>query len=249
MSRQPGSGSRNAAGPIARVIRGLTVDFWQIAKLLVRRWMITLPLLVVTGLAGVVPLSQVKPSYVAVVYVQLVPPVVTQADPARPTADQRNPWLGLGPQALGDAVIVSVTEQYVVKQLKKAGYSDEFKLTLSERTPMVTFEITGTSRQQAIGTANQLVTRFTQSTAELQTAYRVAKDDTISAHRLGHGVNVTASNSKLKRAGAAAGAAALLVTVGGTVAIDSWLRRRRIRREQRASRGQPARPADTEPVP
>lgn len=216
------------------------MDFWEITKLLFRRWMITLPLLVVFGAAGAIPLTRVGPSYVALAYVQLVPPVITEADPEKPAAEQRNPWLGLGGHALANAVIVSVSDQHVIKQLKRAGCSDQFTLTVNEQTPMITFEVTGDSRQQAIATTIQLVTRFAQTTADLQEAYQVSKQDTIKAHRLGHGVDVTTSNSTLKRATAAVSAVVLLMTVASTVALDAGLRRRRSRKTAPSENIEPA---------
>ncbi len=69
---------------------------------------------------------------------------------------------------------------------------------MGQTTPMVTFEIVGTSREQARDTAEQLVQRFSESITSLQT--NVARADQITTTRLDRGTNIEESNSKVERA-------------------------------------------------
>jgi capsular polysaccharide biosynthesis protein len=208
------------------------VDFWDLTKLLARRWAIVLPMLAVSVLLAVMTVGQVKPDYVATAYVQLVPPVLEQTKPNQATPDQRNPWLGLGLQTIGNAAVVTVQDKSVVDQLKAAGLSDTFTLTMAQQSPLVTFEIVGRTVLQARQTAEALVARFTQSVATLQSAYGVSPADSITARRLDLGTNVVKSSSKVKRALVAVLGAGLLLTAGVTVGLDAWLRRRKRRRDQ-----------------
>lgn len=228
------------------------MDFWDLTKLLVRRWMIVLPMLLLTGALCVVPVTQVKPDYVAMAFVQLVPPIAKQANPGQITIDQRNPWVGLGLQTLGNAAIVMVSDQKVVAELKDSGDTGSFTLTMNDRSPLVTFQVVGKSKEQASDTAKHLVDRFRDSVVSLQTAYGVADPDLITTARLDLGTNVNKSNSKVKRALIAAAGAGLLLTVAVTVGIDALLARRRRRKAAEPvpdpAAGPDPEPADPEPA-
>jgi capsular polysaccharide biosynthesis protein len=222
------------------------VDFWDITKLLVRRWMIVLPMLVISATLAVVTMKQVKPDYVATAYVQLVPPVNGDSRPGQPTVDQRNPWIGLGLQTIGNAAIVQVTDLSVVDDLQAAGYSDSYTVTMAQSSPLITFEIVGTSPHQSQVTAEQLIERFNKSLTTLQTAYGVTTADLITGRRLDVGTNVKESSSKVKRALVAVAGAGLLVTIAVTVGVDAWLRRRQRRgQDALAPRDEPAWPGST----
>jgi capsular polysaccharide biosynthesis protein len=210
------------------------LDFWDLTKLLVRRWQVALPLLLLSAVATVLTVDRVRPDYVATAYVQLVPPVLKSETPDAPKPDQRNPWLGLGLQTLGNAAIVTVLDQTVVDHLKATGYSDTFTVTMGTTTPLVTIDVVGRSERQARDTAEQLVQKFTQSVASLQTAYGVTSADSITARRLDLGTNIKVSDSNVKRALVAVAGAGLLFTAASTVGLDVWLRRRGRRRRDPA---------------
>lgn len=211
------------------------MDFWDITKLLVRRWMIVLPMLVLSGALAAIAVSQVKPDYVATAHVQLVPPVIGQTKPGQATADQRNPWIGLGLQTIGNAAIVTVTDLSVAKRLEAQGLSDSYTVTMAQTSPLITFEVVGNSPEQARRTADQLIERFDKSVASLQSSYGVPAADSITSRRLDQGASVEKSTSKVKRALVAVTGAGVLVSVAGTVAADAWLRRRQRQRTAAAS--------------
>jgi len=211
------------------------VDFWDLAKVLVRRWTIAVPMLLLTAGLSMMTFSAVKPDYMATAYVQLVPPVPQIAKPGQPTPPQINPWLGQGLQTLGNAAIVTVQEQSVVETLKASGYTDSFTFEMGGDSPMVKIEAVGKSRAQAAGTADQLVARFTQSIVALQKTERVADVDLIAARRLDHGTNVEKSDSNVKRSLVAVAAAGLMLTVAVTVGFDALVRARARRRSSTVS--------------
>jgi capsular polysaccharide biosynthesis protein len=205
------------------------LDFWDITKLLVRRWQVALPMLLLSAVITGVTVSQVKPDYVGSAYVQLVPPAPTKnttPEQALTTADQRNPWLTQGLQTLGNAAIVQAQDLSVVEDLKKAGHADTYTVTMGQNSALVTFEITGTSARQARETAEKLVGIFTKSVETLQTSLGVSGGSLITVKRLDLGANVKKSTSKIKRALVAVAAAGILLSAGITVGADAWLRRR-----------------------
>ena len=202
------------------------MDFWDLGKLLGRRWRISVPMLLLSIALTAVIFTHVKPDYVATAYVQLVPPVPVQVDPGKPARAQRNPWLNEDLKTLASAAVVSVQDIGYVESLKKAGYSDSFTATVGDTTPLMTFEVTGKSAAQASETADQLVGQFDQSLSSLQTSYDVEPVDLITAKRLDTGTNVVASSSNVKRSVAAVAVVGLLLAVAVTITADAWLRRR-----------------------
>jgi hypothetical protein len=216
------------------------LDIWDLGRLLRRRWRIAVPILLVALVMTAFVFTQVKPNYVATAYVQLVPPVPTQAAPGSDqTPDLHNPWLSQDLRTLGNASLVSVQDLGYVQSLKDRGFSDAFTATMGDSTPLVTFEVTGKSAVQVQGTATQLVSRYSGSVSSLQTSYGATLTDEITARRLDAGTNITVSSSNKKRAVVAVLAAGVLLSVAVTVAADAWLRRRRQRAAELANEAEP----------
>jgi capsular polysaccharide biosynthesis protein len=204
----------------------MTLDFWDLTKVLFRRWMITLPMLLLTAGLTVLAFSQVKPNYVSTSYVQLVAPIPQAAKPNQPIVEQRNPWLGQGLQTLGNAAIVTVQDQSIIDQFKATGLSDAYTFEMGSSSPMIKIEVVAKSRKQAEDTANELIVLLNANIASLQTAYGVPNVDLITARRLDLGTNVEKSSSNVKRALVAVFGAGVLLTIAVTVGADAWLRRR-----------------------
>lgn len=202
------------------------MDFWDLTKVLFRRWRIAIPMLLLTAGLTVLTFSMVKPNYVSTSYIQLVPPVPQAVKPGQPIVEQRNPWLGQGLQTLGNAAIVTILDQSVLDRMKTVGFSDSYTFEMGSSSPLVKIEVVAKDRPQAEGTANELVSQFNTSITSLQTAYGVTQTDLITARRLDLGNNVEKSNSNVKRSLVAVLGAGLLLTMAVTVGFDAWLRRR-----------------------
>ena len=104
------------------------MDFWDLTKLIFRRWKIALPLLLVTIAATTAVALTAKPDYVMTSYIQFVPAKVAPTD--NPTAASlRNPWNQLGLNTLGQACIYSTQDQEFLDSLKAGGHTTSFTLT------------------------------------------------------------------------------------------------------------------------
>jgi capsular polysaccharide biosynthesis protein len=205
----------------------MTVDFWDLGKLLARRWRICLPLLLLTITATALIHTKAKPDYQATAYIQLVSPTPVAVPAGQPTPNQRNPWLYQDLKTIGNAALISVQDTSYLQHLKDAGYTDTFTATMSDTTPLITFQVTAKSAHQATSTANQLITRYNQSLQTLQTTYGVVPVDLITSRRLDNGTNTTISTANAKRALIAVTTAGLLLTIALTIATDTWQRRRK----------------------
>ena len=159
----------------------------------------------------------VSPNYVATAYVQLAPPISQPSAPGTQSLDQRNPWIALGHVQPRQRCHPHRSAGGVVESLKASGYSESFTATLNSSSPLVTFEVTGSSPKQAIDTTNELIQRFTTSVRDLQVdTYGVSTNDLVVARRIDSGTNVAESDGRVKRALVAVAGLGLLLTLAFT---------------------------------
>lgn len=206
------------------------MDFWDLTKLLFRRWYVAAPLLVISVAAAGWTRMSVEPDYIATSYVQLIPPTAatTAPDPQTPTTP-RNPWLELGLGSLSRAAALTVQDQAVLKQLDAAGYSENVAITLDNQQPIMTIEVIGESELQATETTEEVVRRLEASVVGLQADYGASEESFITTRRLDRGDNIQEANSKVNRAMIAVAGVGVLLSAALTIAVDGLLRRRRPR--------------------
>jgi hypothetical protein len=206
------------------------VDFWDLTKLLFRRWYVAVPLLVISVVAAGWTRTSVEPDYISTSYVQLIPPTAatTAPDPDAPTTP-RNPWLELGLGSLSRAAALTVQDQAVLKQLAAAGYSENVAITLDNQQPIMTIEVIGESETQATETTEEVVRRLEASVVGLQADYGASEESFITTRRLDRGDNIQEANSKVNRAMIAVAGVGVLLSAALTIAVDGLLRRRRPR--------------------
>ena len=208
------------------------MDFWDLTKLIFRRWKISLPLLLVTIGATVAVGLTAKPDYVMTSYVQFIPAKVAPTD--NPTAAMlRNPWNQLGLNTLGQAAIYATQDQEFLDGLKAAHHTTAFTLTMTYPNPIVTVQTVGSTAADATITTTMVINRLRDQAELLQRQSGVRDEDIIATQRLDQGQNLQPSGGKVKRALIAVLAAGLMVTAGGTVLIDAMGRRRARRRNER----------------
>ncbi|MEV6343175.1 hypothetical protein [Actinoplanes sp. NPDC051851] len=214
------------------------LDFWDLTRLLWRRWYISAPMLLVAIGITILAAKTIEPDYVVTSYVQLIPPT-TNSDDKDDTkvSETRNPWLDLGLGSLSKAAIITVQDQTVLDQLESQGHSINFTATFDTQMPVITFEVIGDSKDQATTSMDAIIERFDNSVKTLQSTYGSKQEQYITAQRLDKGDNVKESTSKVKRALVAIGGVGVLLSVGVTVAVDAWVRRR-------VKPGEPAEPAE-----
>lgn len=200
------------------------MDFWDLTKLVFRRWYIAVPLLLLTFAATAWVGAAVKPDYKATGYVQLIPPAGATA--TAQAQELRNPWLGLGLGALNTAATYATIDQTFLTRLRDQGLSDNVVITDGYPAPIATFEVIAASLAQATQTMDMAISRFSDSVRQLQDDYGVQRAGLIVTRRLDQGKNLAQSGGKVKRALIAVAGAGLLVTVGITIGVDAAIRRR-----------------------
>jgi hypothetical protein len=204
------------------------VDFWDLTKLVFRRWYVAVPLLVITALAAMHTMQTVKPDYKATAYVQLIPP--PEASITTNIKKLRNPWLDLGLGALNTAATYATVDRAFLNELKNRGLSDNVVITNGYPAPIATVEVIGPTKENAMGTTAEVVKHFNEVVKSLQDDYAVQTPGRILTRRLDTGSNLEETGGKVKRALVAVAGAGALITAGITIALDALLRRRSRRR-------------------
>ncbi|MFI5496962.1 hypothetical protein [Actinoplanes sp. NPDC051859] len=220
------------------------MDFWDLTKLLVRRWYISVTLLLVTFGATAYAAVAIKPDYAITAYVQLIPPTAV-SDPEKAEKAQ-NPWLALGITSLSNAAMVATQDQTFLDTLKVQDESASFEITIGDRNPVAIVEVIAPTLDQAVSATALITSHYEQSVAALQQQYGVKSADMITAYRLDKGENVKRPGGKVKRAVVVVFAIGILLTGGVTIMVDALLRRRR--RSRHAAAESTAEPSTEQPV-
>ncbi|NMO57795.1 hypothetical protein HH310_42365 [Actinoplanes sp. TBRC 11911] len=210
------------------------MDFWDATKVLVRRWYLALPLLLLTFAGTGYTATQIEADYVLTSYVQLIPPQTPPVTEEEARKIPVNPWNQLGLEALSQASNYATVDRTFLERLEKEGYSTNFKITSGDPVAGATIEVIGLTREQAVETTDAVIKRFKESTLKLQTQYRVRTQDLITVERLDQGENLDRPGGKVKRAIIAVFGTGMLLTAAVTIGFDAWLRRRRRRKDEAA---------------
>ena len=199
------------------------MDFWDLLKLMARRWPLVLPLLLLTIAATVWTGMKVKPDYRATGYVTLLPASVRAAGPADGKWQTVNPWTE---QALAEAAIIRLQRKDLHDDLAAAGLVGTWEASADGLQPVVTIEVVAPSTDQAKAITHRLIAALEQEVRDRQTQYGLAAGEEITTVTLDSGDTTETVNSAIKRALVVVCGVGLVVTVMLTVAVDAILRRR-----------------------
>ncbi|SNY66165.1 hypothetical protein [Paractinoplanes atraurantiacus] len=204
------------------------MDFWDLTKLMIRRWYVSVTLLLVTIAATGYAATEIKPDYAITSYVQLIPPTVA-SDPNKVISVQ-NPWLALGLSSLSNAATVATQDQTFLDALKKKDETASFEITISDKNPVAIIAVVAPTLEEAQSATTEVTTQYEKSVDSLQKQYNVKKADMITAYRLDKGENLKRPGGKVKRAVVVIFAIGILLTGGITILVDTLLRRRKRRK-------------------
>lgn len=207
------------------------MDFWDLTRLMYRRWYFSVPMLLLAIFATFLAGASVKPDYQATSHFQILPAAASGDTPGA----VRNPWNDMPMSAIGDATIVAISDQKVLKDLLARGFTDKVTITLDNRSPIITVVALSRSRQQAAGTAREVGWLIDQKLASLQRMQGVPPNRSMTLQSLDVGDNIDVVTSRVKRTLAALIAASLLVTAGVTIGLDAIVSYRSRRRARRPS--------------
>lgn len=199
------------------------MDFWDVLKLMARRWLLVLPLLLLTIGATAWTGMTVKPDYKATGHVTVLPPSVRTEQPADGKKQTVNPWTE---EALAEAVIIRLQRKDLHDSLADEGYRGEWEVSADGLQPVVTIEVIAPSVAAARSTTRRLIEVVDHEVQIRQERYGLPAGEAITTETLDDGDTVEAVTSKLKRALVVVAGIGLIVTVMVVVGVDAILRRR-----------------------
>lgn len=218
------------------------MDLFTIAGACVRRWYLTLPLLLVVGLLSFQAYAGVEPLYTSSRSVVVLPSLEKDAadalaDEAPLPDDESNPYSGQGGSRFAVAVLARNINSAAFKErlgLPK-GVEQTFEADSSENQPMIHVTATASSEQGV----HSLLDRVVEESAVVLDEFQAeAGAPEVSRYRIAPAVPAgpveDATPSRLRSAGA------IMVLGGGLVAAlvvgaDALLARRRRRKEEAAA--------------
>jgi capsular polysaccharide biosynthesis protein len=207
------------------------VDLWDLTKLLFRRWLISVPILLLSVVVLLVASQTVKPDYKATGHLIIVSPAPTAAALANASPNKvHNPWEDLGFRPLAQTAVLKVQSADMLKQLVDEGYSDNLTLAVDDRSPVITIEVVAHSAATATATVREVIKNLDDAVTQAQTVYGVQRDSLFTAYPIDQGDSVETVTSTQKRVMAVIAGIGLIATVAVTIVVDAWLRRRSVRK-------------------
>jgi hypothetical protein len=201
------------------------MDFWDLVKVMWRRWYVTAPMLLLTaGAAGWIATS-VGPEYQATGHVTVVPPAV-QRQPESGQASRVNPW---NEEALADAARIRLEGKPLRDELAAAGHSGQWAVEITGRLPVISIEVVASTPEQALSTMHMLQAVVEEEVHGRQAELNLEEGAEYTTVRYDQGESIETTNSRLRRALVAVLGAGMILTTGVVIGFDAVARWRRSR--------------------
>ena len=141
------------------------MDLWSAIFTVIRRWYVALPILLVSIVAMVVIGGKMQPDYKAEAS------VVFTAPARKVVNGQEQPFKNQyanDTKTLAAAVYRQITNADQHRSLDEDGFSPRYDLVLDQFSAIMDIEVTATSQEQAIDTANQLISETDRNALAIQ---------------------------------------------------------------------------------
>lgn len=126
------------------------MDFWELLKVVARRWVFALPVLLLSAVAAVLVPPTIQPTYTASATTVVVPPA--DGEPSQ------NPYLALGATTMAQAIGLSADSATAMDEVTQAGNSTSFEVTLqNSRQPILVITAQAPDPQVAVSTVEQVL--------------------------------------------------------------------------------------------
>lgn len=205
------------------------MDLWDVVRLMLRRWVVAVPMLLLTFAGTAWVGTTVKPDYTAEGSISLLPPSVEEATVAGKSRTV-NPW---DTGSLTGAIVVKLRSKAAHDSFAAEGYSSVFEADRDLQYPsVVTVKVTAATEAAATVTARRLLRFVSEEAARQQAQYKLKSGEEITTTVVDDGSNVEPATGKVKRALIVVFGVGAILTVAVTVSVDGLLRWRARRREE-----------------
>jgi capsular polysaccharide biosynthesis protein len=230
------------------------MDLWTIIKIVVRRWYLSVPLLLLTGAVGYQAVSSAAPLYQTTATVLLVvnsqvPP--TAGGPVTPGASAKlNPYLSFNGSLsiTANAVAHVIADDAHRKVFADRGLQADYKLTPATEIPGVIVDVTGPDAVKVAETGRLAVNEMHDLLGTFQDEAGVPADQRIEMKILDAPTAAAQLQPKTARLVAGIGAVGLVMTMGLVLLAESLANARRSRRRATAGARDVPAPGTAGPV-
>ncbi len=150
------------------------MDLLDLLKLMVRRWYVTVPVLLGALVAALVVGGAMPPEYKTTSAVLLVPPTITPAPGGDRDREPGNPWLRIGEAPMAQAVQISLSSHDARQKVADQGGDPSYELKLVSRNAILTVEVTSDSEERALTTVTAVTNLINDEVVARQAEYRAA---------------------------------------------------------------------------
>lgn len=177
------------------------MDLWDFVRLLVRRWYLTVPLLVLATAAALFAAQGVTPTYTASATGAFLDPAIV----VPPNEVVPNPWAQAGVETTAKAVVDSVADPITTDKVAADGYARNYEIKLPSRSVLFGILVSAPTPEGATRTLDHVVDLMRQDLRSKQAAYGVPDKQQVLI-QMASGTSIVATRDSLKRV--------LLVVIG-----------------------------------
>lgn len=211
------------------------MDLWDVVKIMVRRWYLAGPLVLLTIAALAWTGTAVSPNHTSHGHVMLLPP---SAEVESAAGEQRtvNPW---STESLTGLVVTHLRNQGLHRQLQAEGYRGTWEVGPDTQfRSVIAISVTASTAEQAQATLLRLLDIVDREVSARQGPYDLPETMQITSARLDQGENLETRRGNQARALIVVAGIGGIITIGLTVGVDALLRALD-RRRRRAEASQP----------
>lgn len=199
------------------------MDLWDVAKLIARRWVVSVPLLLLTAAALVWTGKEVTPNYTAEGSILLLPPT-TEVSGGEGEERPVNPWTT---DSLASAAITLLGNRSLHDRLAAEGFTGTWE---AGRDPqffsVIGVEVTAPTAGEAQATIQRLSEVVAAEVNARQQGLELTEGQLVGTVTLGAGENVAIARGNQMRALIVVFFAGVILTIGLTIGYDALLRAR-----------------------
>ncbi len=196
------------------------MDLWDVLRVLLRRWWVTAPMLLLSLAVAVLALLTVPPIYRADATIAVLPPQ-TRTDQRPGQATLVNPFTT---ETLAEFVSTSLSRPEIKRQLEASGLSADYQLTTQGiDLTVIDISVSADDSQTVAATLKRLIDMVELGFAKDQGNLTSVASITISV--IDAGEKITAVHTVSKRTMIVIFLVGVLVTIAVTLAVDALIRR------------------------
>lgn len=231
---------QSSTGLVAKFPKEPQLDVWEAMRVLLRRWWVVVPLLLITVLFALRLSERVQPEYSASATLVMLAPYRTNGETGVATS---NPFLNFSGSLTTTAYVIqsALDRDEVRLQVAREGFASNYNVGPETRgtqgdvrsTPLVVVSVTTDAPGQATATVNRVVELFQAELRTRQAALGTPRDETITSQVIAPAVRAISSGSGGKRVLYTVSALGLLAAALAALAVDAAIVRLTAHRARR----------------